>query len=335
MVAISAAPPGLDEATVLAALASDYGLDGHLDPLVSERDQNFRLDCPDGKRYVVKIANAEEPRQTTDLQIKALLHLESTGCTVPVPRIIRTGLGAAATEVGDERHVLRVVSFLPGRPAECVGVNAALAFELGRCLATLDAALADFSHPGESQLLMWDMQRAMQLRGVLAHIEDPELRGMVDRCLDDFEQRALPALPGLRHQVIHNDLNPGNVLVADTGHRSVTGIIDFGDMLRAPLIVDAAIAAAYLRDDDLGGIRALFRGFESLTALESEEAALVYDLVRTRLATTLAILGWRAAAREADDPYLNKVRGEQDAERFLRRLDALGRNRFERRVFGP
>lgn len=334
MAVVAAPPPDLDESTVVAMLVAEYGLEGRLDPLVSERDQNFRLDAADGRRYVVKIANVEELPQTTDFQVQVLLHLERAECEVPVPRVIPTRSGAVTVEVGDQGYVMRVVTFLPGTPVEGIGYSNALAFELGRCLATLDAALEGFSHPGQSQSLMWDMQQALQLRDILEHVDDAALRASLDRSLDDFERRALPAFPSCRQQVIHNDLNLENVLVADAGSDVVTGVIDFGDMLRAPLVVDAAIAASYLRDDHLVALREFFRGFESRTPLHPDEKRLVYDLIRTRLSATLAILSWRAAARAADDPYLNKVSDERDAVRFLRRLDDLGKAGFEQVVFG-
>ena len=60
-----------------------------------------------------------------------------------------------------------------------------------------------------------------------------------------------PRLAGLRHQVIHNDYHLFNVLVAQDDASRVTGIIDFGDMIRAPLVAEVATAAAYqLRGTD-------------------------------------------------------------------------------------
>ena len=67
--------------------------------------------------------------------------------------------------------------------------------------------------------------------------------------------------------------------------------------------------------------------------LEQAEKDILYDLIRTRLATTIAILHWRAAARSGDDPYLGKVLQERSAERFLLRLSALGEEAFCHCVF--
>lgn len=233
------------------------------------------------------------------------------------------------------RYRLRVVSYLAGSPLEGRLPDTRIGFAMGRSLALIDRALAGFGHPGDSQVLLWDMQRAAELRPLVRHVADAELQGLVGECIDVFERRLAPALPALRAQVIHNDLNPGNVLLTETEPPGVAGVIDFGDMLRAPLVIDVAIAASYLRatDDRLAVTGAFVRGFESELRLEIEERELLYDLVRTRLAATITILCWRAAARSPDDPYLQKAREEHGAELFLRHLTQLGAGRFFDRVF--
>lgn len=329
---IAAAPPDLDVALVSGTLARGYGLEGVLEPLVSERDQNFRLTCANGERFVVKIANRREPSPVTQCQVEALRHVEEAGCPVAVPRVVPDRSGALTRDI--EGHLLRVVTFLPGRPVEDVPVDEALGLALGRSLAQLDVALQGFSHPGESPLLMWDMQRAAELRDLIGHVGNPDLEAQLGQCLDDFERHVLPEFPALRTQVIHNDLNLANVLVDPADSRFVTGIIDFGDMLRAPLVVDAAIAASYFRQDDPGVLRQFLAGYESVLELEPLEKALLFDLVRMRLVATILIMHWRSDARGPEDPYLRKALAERSAERFFGRLTALGRAEFNRRYLG-
>jgi Ser/Thr protein kinase RdoA (MazF antagonist) len=333
---IASPSPKVPEDEVLELLADEFGLSGSLETLVSERDQNFRLSPADGPPLVVKIANAAEPPEITDFQLQALRHLQACECPVEVPRIMETRSGALSTEIRNAgaSHVLRVVSYVPGTPVEGTEPGPELAYELGRCLAQLDSALRDFSHPGESQVLLWDMQRAGDLRDLVQHVPEASLRDLVTECLDRFENKAQPAFGELRRQVIHNDLNPGNVLIDDREPPGVSGVIDFGDMLRAPLIVDVAIAASYLRsmDDQLTAITALVAGFDSITPFAEEENAVLFDLIRTRLAATITIMYWRASARSSDDPYLKKAFAERSSERFLRHISALGQKHFTERV---
>jgi Ser/Thr protein kinase RdoA (MazF antagonist) len=334
---IAAPNPNVPEDHVLELLADEFGLSGRLETLVSERDQNFRLSPPGGTPLVVKIANAEEPAEITDFQLQALLHLQERECPVEVPRITTTRTGALCTTIRNAgvSHVLRVVSYVPGTPVEGTQPGPDLAYELGRSLAQLDAALTDFSHPGESQVLLWDMQRAGDLQELVQHVpEAASLRDLVIECLKQFESNAQPAFADLRRQVIHNDLNPGNVLIDDRKPPGVSGVIDFGDMLRAPLIVDVAIAASYLRtiDEELTATTALVAGFDSITPLVEAEKAILFDLIRTRLAATITIMYWRMSARSSDDPYLKKAFAERSSEHFLRHISALGQKHFSERV---
>ena len=338
MRAIASPPPQLAAACVGRLVAEQYGLEGEFVPLISERDQNFRLKTDDGTYFVFKIANAAEDPVVTDFQIEALLHIEKIGCEIAVPQIVRTRGGATSTTAqGDDAdYAARIVSYVPGHLLENIAIDTEIARQLGRCLAQLGVALHGFRHPGDSQALLWDIERASGLRDLLAHIEDRRTRTAVGQCLDDFEENLAPHFASLRSQVIHNDLNPGNVLVNDTGPTSIAGVIDFGDMIRAPLIVDVAVAASYLRSRDADAVVLLAEfvaGYDDVTRLEDTEIELLYDLVRTRLATTITIMYWRLSARAADDAYtIKSLQVEEHAGRFLARVNAVPRDEFADRM---
>jgi Ser/Thr protein kinase RdoA (MazF antagonist) len=333
---ISAPAPQFSKAEALHTLQAEFGLQGELVALVSERDQNFRLTTTDGRRFVFKIANVSEPQAATDFQVAALLHIEQQRCPVPTPRVQRTLAGKASTwiggEDGDRRpHRCRVVSFLPGDLLSVVALSAGLAAHLGDSAARLDLALQGFAGEGDSQVLMWDLQRAGALRDILHYIEDGRLREPVRACIDDFELHVRPVLASLRRQVIHADLNPDNVLAAPTGE--VAGVIDFGDMLCAPLIMEVAITAAYLRpiagSDVLSWVRPFVAAFHAALELREEELALMFDLMRVRVAASITIQRWRASVRGAEDVYSARhLQGESDAAVFLAGLNSLGRDRF-------
>ena len=332
---VAAVPPAVGLARIREAVEAQFGLFGDYAPLVSERDQNFCLTTAGGDKYVVKVTSAVEPGVVSEFQIAALLHLENRG--PGVPRVIRTMDGRYSGKVacGEDDSRRRLGSDLAGGPLASVAIEHALAREFGAVLARLDAGLQDFSHPGDRPVLLWDLQRAAELRGLLVHINRPDTRRSVERVLDDFEVAVMPALEALRCQVIHGDANPGNVLV-DPVSRRVAGLIDVGDMLRAPLVFDVAIAASYLRGEDTNPLQQMipfFAGYCSVMSLSDLEKALLFDLVRTRLATTITLLFWRLGARPDDDPYRTKtMREEADAIRFLGALESLGRAEFTARI---
>jgi len=325
---VAALPPGIETAVVAKAVREQFGLQGHYSQLVSERDQNFRLLSADGSSYVVKVTSFVENPDVTDFQIAALLHLEQCGLT-GVPRIVRTesggDRGVIRNDAGDET-VLRIVTWLDGEVMKNVNLTADVCFRFGHQLADLDSALASFSHVGDRQELLWDMQRAAELRQLLVHIDDRDVLPLVEQVLDDFETRVSASLKGLVCQVIHNDANDENILL--DAHQNIAGFIDFGDMLRAPRIVDVAIAAAYLRTVDGDPMRFIVpfvRGYNERNPLSETELNLLYDLIRTRLMMTLTILYWRISARAPGDPYREKtLMGEASAFDFLRNLTNIG-----------
>ncbi len=331
--AISTPQPQIPEIEVMRALAEDFGIHGTLESLLSERDQNYRVTTATGECFVFKIANRSESDITTDFQIQVLSHVMRQGCPVATPEIRPTLGGKESSTVldGDIPHVCRVVSYLDGTPLSAVSVTPKLAHSFGRCAASLDLALADYEHAGDNQVLLWDLQRAGDVRELTTYIEEPDLRTAAELCMDDFDHRVQPKLSSLRRQVIHSDLNGDNVLVADDCE-SIAGFIDFGDMVRAPLIMEVAIAAAYLRvgdGDALALITPFVSAYNGVLALEDIELGLLFDLVRMRLVTTIAILRWRLSMRGKNDDYARQfLEGERSAEQFLLRLDTLGRIPF-------
>jgi Ser/Thr protein kinase RdoA (MazF antagonist) len=90
---LSTAQPVFSEASALQLLAAHFGIRGSLKPLLSERDQNYRVTTDEQGVFVFKIANSSESPVTTDFQIQALLHIESRRCPVATPRIRRTKTG--------------------------------------------------------------------------------------------------------------------------------------------------------------------------------------------------------------------------------------------------
>lgn len=336
LASIAANPPSLGIDTVAATVEALFGLQGCYRSLISERDQNFRLTTATGERYIVKVTGSTESQIVTDFQIDALLHLEAAGVRF-VPQVVRTTPGRVHGTISSgngAEYCLRVVTYLEGQLLGDCEVTPGLAGHFGRRVAELDRALQDFAHAGENQVLLWDTQRAGELLDLCHHIHDKAVRKQVESVLRNFERRVLPVLEDLPHQVIHNDTNSENVLV-DSG-ATVSGIIDFGDMLRAPRIVEVSTAVSYLRSgvtDPLELTAAFVSGYQGVNPLQAEEIDMLFDLVRTRLSMSLAIWYWRRATRDATDPYRQKSLGDdQSALQFLLHLSELGGVVFRDRV---
>ena len=287
-------------ADAAAATARDlFGIEGALTRLYSERDQNFLIRQADGAAHVLKIAHGEEDPNVFDLQHRALVHIERRDPGLPVPRIIRTRGGEMTGVVegpGGATHMVRLLSYMPGVVLNEVAHPPALLRNLGATVARLDLALRGFFHPAAGHVLLWDLRRAPEMRHNTSVIANAEVRERVERVLDHSTAEVLPRLEGLRGQIIHNDANSSNVLVAEDDPERIAGIIDFGDMIHGPLVFDLAVAAADVaagKDDPVAAICEVAAGYDAVLPLEAEEIDLLYDLVLARLASEILICTWR------------------------------------------
>jgi len=303
-------PPGFTPEEACSIALEHFAIKISASPLWSERDQNFGLQTGSGQRFVLKIANALEDPQVIDFQTRALEHIARVDPQLPVPRTIVTVSGKESCLVADQdgrQHVVRLISWLEGRIIEEHETGPALLHEMGQALARLGIALRNFSHPAANHKLLWDLKNAAELLELLPHIDQPALRTQLEKALDTFVQRVHPALDSLRAQIIHADLNRGNILISEGEPGHVTGIIDFGDMVHTPLIMDLAIAAAYhlsASGDPLESAMHFILGYHQVTPLTPLEADILLDLMIARLCTSITVQMWRAKLYPENSEYL-------------------------------
>lgn len=297
-------PPDFAPDQVADWAAAHWGLTGTFTPLTSERDQNHRLTAAQG-RYVIKIANLAEPHALTRFQSGALHHALARDPALPIPRVV-AALNGADDVVLPTGHLMRVLTWVEGAPLASLPPSRAQSIGVARLGGRLARAMQGFADPAADHVLQWDIKQAAALRPLLRHIADPALRALACAALDRFDALVAPALPALRWQVIHGDLNPHNVLGDPADPTRVTGILDFGDMVHTPLICDLAIAAAYCLDptDLIASLSSFTAAWASECPLTAPERALIPDLVAARMVTTLAITSFRATRYPENAPYI-------------------------------
>jgi len=210
--------PSFSAAEAVRLARELFGVECAAEPLPSERDQNFLLRTAGGEQFVLKIANAEEQREILDFQNLALRQLEGKLGECQVQRVLPTLKGeliASVVAPDGRRHDVRLCTYVPGVCLATVKPHSPeLLADLGATVARLDLALRDFSHPAMHRAFHWDLKRAVEARRWVPRIADAARRTLVERTLNRFERDVLPRLEQLYAQVIHNDANDYNVLVA-------------------------------------------------------------------------------------------------------------------------
>lgn len=326
MLALRTTSSGVTEVEAGAVAREVYGVDAAVTPLAGERDDNFLLRCSDGSSRVLKILDAAADATIVDCQVRVLRHLAEIDPTLPVPRLqaTRAGEPVGSLRRGPARHATLLIAYLPGLPLSASTAAPRLLCSLGSTLGRLDRALQGFFHPALGQSLVWDVRRLPELAEFLGSLDDAASRRRVGEVVANVVER-MPALRALPSQAIHGDCHASNLLV-DEHAQSIVGIVDFGDMIHAPRVLEPAVAMSELLTESLSSVTALselVRAYAEVLPLQEAEVECLYDLIAARHAVTLLVHAWRSQ----HDPVGARVlqSAVAHAGSSLERLRSLGR----------
>jgi hydroxylysine kinase len=217
----------------------------------------------------------------------------------------------------DERRLVRMTTYLEGRPLGWAPASAALRREIGGTLARLNHALRPFRHPAANRTHLWDLQNFPRLRPLLDQLPGTGQRPGLLECFDRFDAVVRPRLPGARTQVIHTDFHGDNLLV-DERATTVTGVLDFGDSLAGPVAMDVAVAACYQfggAPDPLEPSLEVVAGYHAADPLDDDDLPLIAEFMLARLAARIIVSQWNAARDPGNKDYLLR-RTPQAMEHF-------------------
>ncbi|MBZ5728439.1 MAG: aminotransferase class III-fold pyridoxal phosphate-dependent enzyme [Acidobacteriia bacterium] len=317
MITVVEKAPRFSQEDAIRLAAEFYGLRVTAEALTSERDQNFRLGDAAGAQFVLKIANAGEAVEVLDLQNQAMRFLAARDTGLAWPQVVAARSGESIVAVAG--HFVRLLTWVEG---ECFARiqprSAQLLSSLGGALASVDAALEQFSHPAAHRAFHWDLRQAAMAR---PHLEllPAARRRMVEPFLDACERLEWNEL---RSSVIYGDANDHNILVDGAGER-VVSFLDFGDMVHSATVCDLAVALAYVMLDERQPIAAaaqVVAAYHATRPLTAPEIGALYTLAVGRLCLSVCYSACQAR-RAPDNAYLNI--SEAPAWALLERLTAL------------
>ncbi|MHC8496275.1 MAG: aminotransferase class III-fold pyridoxal phosphate-dependent enzyme [Actinomycetes bacterium] len=259
--------------------------------LPGERDKNFGVSGR-GVKAILKICSPED-LEHLQLQDRALRSLSLPSS----PKVLHEEIVTL-----DSGALVRLVSWLDGSLWAESDLDDVRRFGLGQSVAELDRGLSQLELDRDEKTILqqtfrWNMMQATDLLDEVDLVVDFRIREICRQELTVFVTELLPILESLPFQMIHNDANERNIIVGD----DTIGLIDFGDIVFAPRIVGLATAMAYAAiglHDPIPDVIPVLRGYNQVTPLTTEEAGLIWPLVRIRLVMSII----NAAVQSSSNP---------------------------------
>jgi 4-aminobutyrate aminotransferase-like enzyme len=305
-------PPQFPEQAVKRMVKQLYGFDPEsIKPLDSELDLNFYLQEKTGREFVFKIAHSQLQRDKLEAQHQAMKHMTMHHKTLKCPQVCRTLTGEEIVGVespSGTTHLVRMLTFLPGAVfADLKDHPPELLENLGQVLGELSKAFANFHHPALHRYYRWDLRNTPDLETYAGYIKNLQEQRLVKYFLQQFKTFVVPVFPKLRQSVIHNDVNNYNLLVDPDGETpTITGIIDFGDMVYTHTVCELAIAITYAvhgKPDPVETAARIVASYHKVFPLEELELAVLFHLICARLCATLLISAYQLKL-DPDNEYL-------------------------------
>ncbi|CAH6868635.1 hydroxylysine kinase [Phodopus roborovskii] len=323
--------PTFTEIQASALVESVFGFKvSKIQPLPSYDDQNFHVHISrtkdttdDPVEYVLKISNTESS-QTPDLiemQNHIIMFLRAAG--FPTASVCRTKgdntISLMSIDSGSEikSYLVRMLTYLPGRPIAEIAVSHQQLYEIGRLAAQLDKTLEEFHHPKLNLLhrenFIWNLKNVPLLEKYIGALSQNRNREIVEQVIQLFKEEVMTKLSHFRECINHGDLNDHNILVDCSKSSSgdavyqVSGILDFGDMSYGYYVFEVAITIMYMMIENTDPIQVgghILAGFESVIPLTAVERSALFLLVCSRFSQSLVMAAYTCQLYPGNKEYL-------------------------------
>ncbi len=214
-------------------------------------NSNFILETTKGK-FILTIFESRIDKAALPFFINFKLHLAKKRISCPAP--ILNNQGSAIVDLKNKKSA--IVSFLEGKSAEKITPNHC--FEVGKFLAKMHLAAADFSMKRENEL---GVKGFRPLFSKFEHLVDNYQKNLRAEILENLVFLENLWSFDLPSAATHLDLFPDNVFF-DVNEK-LSGAIDFYFAANDALIYDFAVTLVAWCDDEEDFLQ-LFQGYESV-----------------------------------------------------------------------
>jgi Ser/Thr protein kinase RdoA (MazF antagonist) len=237
-----------------------------------ETNTMFRIDTPDGRRFVLRIYSDEETtlkdNQVEMYWLRALVRDTDLHVSEPLPN--RDGKYITPTSVQGVPGVRRCALFrwVPGRPLEAF-LSPEKYYKLGQTMARLHDHAGMLSPPPNLQPKRWDKvfyypdEPVVYNTPAYRHLFPPERVKLIDETIQRADELFASLYADESNRIwIHGDLHFWNVHY----YKGALYVIDFEDVMLGYPLQDVAVTLYYgrNRDDYLDLRNAFVQGYTSL-----------------------------------------------------------------------
>jgi Ser/Thr protein kinase RdoA (MazF antagonist) len=257
---------------------------------------------------------------------------------VQFPHPIKNREGSDYTQQSD--RILVVFRWIEGRTLERIDAQRAEA--LGEAACTLDDKLYEFYDTHQRDYSrhedsIWSVTNIHQYDADLETIQHllGEHYGLIKDTIAHFDTVYPTIQSALNRSLIHNDLNPYNLLYDQ--NLELAGIIDFTEICHGYRVCEVGIALAYLMqiggDDHLSIGQDFVRGYAKGYDFTMAEQSHLLLMTKLRLSLTLIYNTMRLHSAGA----LTNVQARfiHDSKRLLTELSDAASDEFTARMFSP
>lgn len=323
--------PTFTEVQASALVESVFGFKvSKIQPLPSYDDQNFHVrisrtkdTTDDPVNYVLKISNTESSKtpDLIEMQNHIIMFLRAAGFpTASVcPTKADNTISLVSIDNGSEikNYLVRMLTYLPGRPIAEVAISHQQLYEVGRLAAQLDKTLEEFHHPKLHLLhrenFIWNLKNVPLLEKYMGALSQSRNREIIEQVIRQFKEEVMTKLSHFRECINHGDLNDHNILVDLSKSASgdavyqVSGILDFGDMSYGYYVFEVAITIMYMMIESTEPMQVgghILAGFESVVPLTPVERSALFLLVCSRFSQSLVMAEYSCQLYPENKEYL-------------------------------
>lgn len=264
--------------------------------------------------YVLKVANSldSQNEEFFEGQAEIMLLLQAHHITCPTPIRNIFGKFHSVEQLGDGKHVVRLLEYVPGKVFHGILHPYRLFYDAGAFIGRIDSALKSITHEGIlKRQSIWMLDNVPQLKDFLYVIKDEHRKDIIEQVLEAFDKKIVPNLDQFEHGVIYGDFNEHNILVSRKEDHpkdkeyDIAGIIDFGDCCYSLYVFELAIAMAYLmleaNDLDTGGL--VMAGYTMIRVIPQHEKQVLRVAIAARLCQSL-VLGLYTSTVDENNQYI-------------------------------